>query len=293
MKNKGGVSFSFGIGEFISMMIVICLIVLLFRFLSGDIIKFDVQKELYKQSGKAINLLNVIITSSDIVEKDSLGQPQKGLIKKEKLLEINNNNKELECCNYIDYDYYIEVKNLETSEFFTTGFPKKTMNNFFNLGKKCKLIDSDEFLFGYKVPISISEGDNIQLGEMVIYLIKTPLSNIADIISQACLKTDYSEATSFYGLMEETDNIIINEKSDDTYEVCVKSQDDINMCKIIKCNLKIKKLNEDSPKCGSIDGDCPKGCSHLVDKDCKIEKCYSLRVENKNNIVSVYVPKGF
>lgn len=263
--NKKGISLAFGLGEFIGILVALGFVVLIFRFIGGDIVKFKVEKEIYEQAGKSVNLLHAIAESSDLVQKDSRGQPEKAVIDIEKL-RSNNLNKELECCHYIDYDYYLKVKNLETSETFNLGFPSEKLTKFFFMGKKCGDIYENDVMRTYRIPIIISDQTNDvrHLGEMSIYLVKTPLSNIANSLATACLKSNYVTRVNFYGLSESEDKITI-EVDNNIYNICIKTEDGTKMCKMISCGLNIQQqpisnLGEIPEECKGGNDKCKTGC---------------------------------
>lgn len=279
--NKKGISLAFGLGEFIGILITLGFIILIFKFIAGDVVKFNIEKENYEEAGKAINLLHAIATSSDLVEKDSINQPEKIVIDKAKLIQKDNSNKEMECCHYIDYDYYLRVKDLETSETFHLGFKNTTLEKFFKLGKKCGDINKNKFFRSYRIPIIISDqsSNSRNLGEMEIYLTKTPLSNIAGNLAIACLKSKYKTPIILYGLKEKSNSISI-ESNNNIYNICITSVDGNEMCKTISCDSKVQILRgvseDDMPDDCKVDSSCALGC-----------------IEKDKDKVIIYVPEGF
>ncbi len=277
--NKG-LSIAIGFGELIGALVTLSVVILIFGFLTGDIVKFKNEKEVYEEVGKAINILNVIATSSDLVVKDTNNQPEKAVISKEKLIEIRDSKKELDCCSYIEYDYSLQVKNLKTEESFDIGFPAVSIKNFFEQGKKCKQIPGEKFLRTYSIPVVIADGNNERYpAEMKINLVKTPLSNIANNLAIACSKNKYSNDISIYELMQTSDGIKIEKiSSTNNYKICILSSDGTELCKVISCGFNIQEVN--------------KRIDEISTERWPIG-CFPAKIENDGTRVILNVPDGF
>jgi len=270
-----GVSISIGIGEFIASLIAFGLVILIFRIIAGDVIKFKVEKDEYVDAGKAVNLANQIL-NSDIASLDKNNQPKKGVLSKQKLAEVDNNNKPLECCDYLDYDYSIKIVGKQT---YNIGYNLNHLNELLNLGKKCKAIYEIKSIKNYKFPLVI-EGDEREPASMNLALAKTPTSMIATELSVGCQRNGYESMISVFGFNKDTLKL---SKMEDYYEFCITTFKGYEMCKRIKCEktIKVKILT------GCVDGDnsCPKNCGYVLDKDCKTNTCSLAKIKSSRDEV--------
>ncbi|MBU5688471.1 MAG: hypothetical protein KQA31_03635, partial [Candidatus Aenigmarchaeota archaeon] len=154
-----GTSLAIGIGEFISLLVLIGLILLIVSFVFKNIIVLKIEKESYAESGKAINLANSIITESNIVSLDELGQKRKGIINITELEELENLGEKLDCCEYIDYDYYANIKINSQNKNYIIGYSFNHLKELFQIQKKCNSYDDSKKIEKIKIPI-IDQGKN-------------------------------------------------------------------------------------------------------------------------------------
>jgi len=247
--------------------LTISVILILYVFVSY----FDVKifKNVYVEHGKRIALLNAIGESSYLIEKDSNDQPKKLIFLSEKLDNMDK-NKELSCCYYYDYDYFLEIRDFKNKNKWEIGFDD--LDYFLKKGKECEMVSKKKYIGASSIPAIIFDENNYNPGVAIIKLGQTPLSNIAYSISLQCSKySDYELKTKVYGIK----SIDIFDYEDNK-EVCIKYEKDSiekEFCKKIFCNKKITKELTD-----------------LENED----GCYEITInylENEDEI-KIYYPRG-
>ncbi|MEM5878357.1 MAG: hypothetical protein QXF12_05770 [Candidatus Aenigmatarchaeota archaeon] len=287
---RKGVSIAITLGEFMGLVIFLCLVILLFRLVSGDLIKFNVEKELYVESGKAVNLGNYILTSSDLVVNID-GFSQKVIVSKQKLDEYNMKNQKLDCCDYLDYDYAIEIEDLSSGEKYSISYFKEDLNKLFELGKKCRQFSQGIAMKSYSMPMVIYDeiSQKKSLAKMSIYMAKTPVSLIAEQIVNSCINQNYENVMPIYGFSFGKDFTIT--KNQNEYLICTKTITDSYMCKSIVCNKEIntKRFSE---HCKDNDNICStlslRGkCGYVVDDDCNKNSCSYLIIKSNEKEVNL------
>jgi len=222
-----------------------------------------------------VNLVNHIL-NSELASVDENNQPKKGVLSKQKLLEVNNKNKPLECCDYLDYDYSIKIFG---SEIYNIGYDSKHLNELFNLGKKCKAIYEIKTIRSYKYPL-VLEDEEKEPASMYLTLAKTPTSIIATELAFGCQKNDYENTIAVFGFNKES---LKFSKIGDYYDFCLTTFKGYEMCKRIKCekSIKVKVISA----CIEGDNNCPKNCGYVLDKDCKTNTCSLARVKSSKDEV--------
>jgi len=278
MKNKG-ISIPLGIVEFISLLIAFGIIILIVRFVFGNVINLKIEKDEFEGLGKSVNLANAVLMSKQIASLDESGQPKKGILDKTKLEVLNQANKPLDCCDYIEYDYSITIKG--TKEY-QIGYNKNYLNELLNLGKKCKAEFDSAGVKTYKFPVVIEDSYRKYSASAYIALSQTPISKISKEVSASCLKDFYEKEIPVYGFNK--NGFVIN-KNMDFYEICISTYKDVQMCKKISCakDIKIKIIDD---KCKDIDDKCGEGCSYFFDKDCKTNTCsYGKIISDENEVI--------
>jgi len=196
--------------------------------ISGLRYKMDTQRN-------ALNLLQLIVSSSPIVQEDPSGEPKKLILDKDKLEkyeiidlygEPNSppypyvdplRDEWLSCCDFLSYDQKLTITDLVTNEVWAIGdisikteskcYPKRTI--------------------GYTdMPVVIFNGTNYNHGVANLTLQKTPLSEFSFWLSQAFIRASWD---GYWGMVNEsynvtipldTDNIELVEIRDD--RVCMK-----------------------------------------------------------------------
>jgi hypothetical protein len=270
-----GLSISIGIGELIATLIAFGIFILIFRIIAGDIIKLQLEKEEYVESGKVVNLANQII-NSEIASYDENNQPKKGVLSIKKLNEYNNKNKPLDCCDYIDYDYSIKIVG---NEIYNIGYNFNHLNELTNLGKRCKAISEIKILKNYKFPLVI-EGNEKESASMSLALAQTPASMISSEVAVSCQRNTYENVISVFGFNKDSLKI---SKTEDYYNICLTTFKGYEMCKKIECKktIKLKVIT----KCVDGDGKCPNNCGYVLDKDCKTNTCSIAKIKSSGDEV--------
>ncbi|MBU5688655.1 MAG: hypothetical protein KQA41_00290 [Candidatus Aenigmarchaeota archaeon] len=278
-----GTSLAIGIGEFISLLVLIGIILLIISFVFRDVLVLKIEKENYIEKGKTINLANSIITESNIVSLDELGQKRKGIINITELEKVSNIEKPLKCCEYVDYDYYANIKINSKNQNYLIGYKFNDLKELFQLEKICIKNTESKTLEKIKIPLIVQDQDKMYDASMEISLAKTPISYIATELNVACIKDNYQNTIPIYGFNQYHFWI---EKKDNTYTVCTRTYKDVFMCKDVFCekNIKVKKIEGD---CRNDDKKCLKGCSYFFDNDCKLESCGVAKIISKSNEVVI------
>lgn len=275
--NKKGVTLAISIIEFVGLLVFVGAIVLIVRMLLGNVVKIEIEKEKFAEAGKAINFAHVAINSPDLASFDESMQPRKGVINKTKIKELSTKKELLNCCSYIEYDYYIEIVTDKTNENYYIGYPIKHLNELLKAGKSCG--EKIQDLRKYKIPVVIDE--DMETASMYITLTKTPLSKIATELLVACKENEYENQINSYGFYKE--NFYIR-KNGEFYEICLTTFNNINICNKITCEKQIIKrvfIN----KCNDVDDKCIKGCSYFFDKECRKNFCTPMKIKSTSNEV--------
>ncbi|MFH8092609.1 MAG: hypothetical protein QXM38_01555 [Candidatus Aenigmatarchaeota archaeon] len=265
--------------EFIGLLIFVGAIIFIIRLLMGNVIKIEVEKENFVLAGKATNIANVIINSEEIVSADELLQPKKGVINKTKLVRLSGKNEPLQCCDYIDYDYYVEI-NIKGEESYYLGYPINKLKDLLRIEKKCNALSEYKNLKTYKFPVVVEDINEIEPAYMYVFVAKTPLSNIATEILVACQQKKYESDFVTFGFNK---NDLHISKNGDYYQICIKTQGDLLLCKKFYCEKHIK--TREFSKCIDNDNQCQKDCSYFFDKDCKKNQCTFMKVKSENDEV--------
>jgi hypothetical protein len=255
--------------------IIISFSIILINVVTGKYLDLKFERNDYLEQGKGINLLHVIATSSELLIKDRYNQPMKTVFDKQKIIDASNENKELECCNYYDYNYYLEIDDFRSGESWIIG-PQNDLYEFFRKGKTCETISKDKALSTYSIPITIFDGINTNPGTMKLRLIETPLSNIAYHTEVACMKDNYEFQFDVYNL--KPSGIRLTQKDSDKYEICVLLENDNEICKTIECDIAVVKEHFPTEEC---------------DEDCKNYGCYPVKIIREDEKVVIYVPQIF
>ena len=231
--------------------------IMLFLFFTGEYIDIKIVKEDYEEYGKAVDLMHAIATSSDIIAKNSDGLKLKLVLDKNALLAEESKKREIDGYYYLSYDYSLKIDDFKTGETWLLGFPEETLNNFIKNERKC--IEKDERILASKsIPVIIKNDISKNSGQLKIKLTKTPLSQLAYYISLSCMMPG-SESDKFqkiilaYGLDSPQDNIKITKLDEKSYDVCVKTEDSIQLCKKISCSVEIVQ----ETYTGNSNTDCP------------------------------------
>ncbi len=231
--------------------------IMLFLFFTGQYIDIKIVKEDYEEYGKAVDLMHAIATSSDIVAKNSDDQKLKLVLDKNALLTEESKKREIDGYYYLNYDYSLKIDDFKTGEMWFLGFPEEALNNFIKKEKKC--IEKDERILASKsIPVIIKNVDSKNSGQLKMKLTRTPLSQLAYYISLSCMMPS-SESDKFqktvlaYGLDSSQDNVKITKLDEKNYDVCVKTNDLIQLCKKISCSVEIVQ----ETYTGNSNIDCP------------------------------------
>ncbi|MBU5690172.1 MAG: hypothetical protein QXM68_03520 [Candidatus Aenigmatarchaeota archaeon] len=285
---KGGVSIALTFAEFIGLLIFVGILVLIFRILSGDVIKFGFEKEKYAEAHKAVSLENYILASPDLIA-DVNGNAQKGVLSNQKIQ--NYDGKKLDCCDYIDYDYSIEIKSIDNSEVYAINYQKQDLKLLFDLGKKCNQISGDILMKSYSAPIVIYDENtgSKTLAKMSLYLTKTPISIISEEIFNACINNNYENSVPIYGFHSSELSILKSAKNE--YSICLETISGSFMCKRINCEKTINTPKFNS-KCQNNDGKCSmtsinSKCGYVLDNDCSKNTCSSLNIISNDKEVNI------
>lgn len=239
-------------------------------------VELRVEKDKFKEYARAMNLLNVIIMSRDLTSKDSYGQPLKAML--EELMLDTFKDKELDCCNYYEYDYSLIVEDFRTKQKWHFGFPQDELKSLFDEGKRCGEIDKNKQILTLSLPVNIRNGDNINMGEIRIKMIETPLSKLTYSVLRACTYDNYKTSFYVYGLSKGESGISLEPAGSNKYRVCTTLKNARKMCKEVECGLTVEESILQKEIC---DGSCEKNGCHMV------------RVERKGDVVYVYVPEYF
>ncbi len=268
------------VSEFIVLSLIVSITLFLVFFFTGRYVDINIAKEQYIEYSKAIDLMHAITTSSSIVEKNHQGENLKIILNKDKIMIEQNiyPKRELKGFSYLDYDYSLEIEDLQTKEVWNLGFPKKEIENFVNREKKCQ--ENENVLASKSIPVVIKNGDNKNPGLIRMILAKTPISELAYQISALCALPNFvnmgSKGVIVYGLQNSKDNINIIKISDDQYDLCVKSENSVELCKEMKCPIEVKTKP------------CPKDLCKNSDE---AGGCLKPTIERNQKEVIVYVPE--
>ena len=225
--------------EYVLMVAIGVAIIFLFfgKFVDVKVMKFELE-----EAREALNLLQTISTSSDLLVKDSNKQPIKLMFDKKILDEYNSKSPnegifyEEKCCNAIEYDYNLEFTDLKTDDKWSYG------NLKFDLSSECYSVVSLNQKVKTQMPVNICEDGKCDFATASIELARTPLSELAFWISQVCLrqesviKTIPFDQNSVKGIKIDTDK----------KEVCVSLNTGDVICKKIYCGTGIQVEGEDT-----------------------------------------------
>jgi hypothetical protein len=202
--------------------------------ITGIKYKFETQRN-------AINLLQMLVSNSPVVKRDSANMPLKLVLDGEKLNEYQNNagigmenivpwgDRDVweRCCDFLDFDYNFTVHNIITSENFTIG------NMIYNQLSDCypqRVIGISD------IPIVIDKNGRGDAGVATIKMIRTPLSELSFWLSQAFVRASWEEYWSVYS--KESDYYVKIPLDPEINCVIIDSNDCVNnygrVCVVIK-----------------------------------------------------------
>jgi hypothetical protein len=253
------------------------MLILILRIFVDNVIKLKIEKEYYVEAGKAVNLANQIL-NSNLTVYDKNNQARKGILNKTKLVEIEK-EKPMEFCDYIDYDYSIQIVG---DNKYNIGYDMKHLKELFSKGKKCGAIYENE-IKNYKFPLIIQDDNGKkETAFMYLSLVKTPLSIISKELNIACNKDFYENIIVAFGFNK--DDLKIS-KNGDYFDFCIKTFKGYEMCKKIKCEKTIEII--DLSKCKNYDGKCPRICNYVLDRDCHVDTCSNIKIRSSEKEVKI------
>jgi hypothetical protein len=223
--------------------------------ITGVKYKFETQRN-------TMNLLQLLVTNSPVVKRDSTGTPLKLVLDEEKLTEYNNfasigmgnvvpwSDRDVweRCCDFLDFDYNFTVHNVMTGENFTIG------NLIYNQLSSCypqRVVGVSD------LPIVIDDVGRNDAGIATVKMIRTPLSELSFWLSQAFIRASWEKYWSVYSKEAEYyvkipldpeincvefidfngDSIIdINDCVNNYGRVCVILKDGRESCKMFVCD---------------------------------------------------------
>ncbi len=173
--------------DLVNYAILIAVTVAIILFFTGKFIDLSLERQTSVQSRATINLLQSIITQSDILMEDSHGNKLK--------LAVDRNGYGAadltKCCDSVQYDYRFSVGEVSDPRNVVSGFDTKTnydAGESLNIGDYCYT----GFVIGVKsaadVPVNICGNDLNSCSQGVARLETTnsPLSELSYWITQAC-----------------------------------------------------------------------------------------------------------
>jgi len=249
------------ITKFFIAIVVIDITLVIIIYIFGTYFDIKIQEEKYSEHGKSIALLNAIGESSNLIMKDSNGQPKKLIFEKDKLDRIEK-DKELSCCYYYDYDYLLTIKDFRENNEWNIGFDD--LDYFLRKGKKCNVINNEKYLLAPMIPVVIFNGTDYNPGSAILTESKTPLSNIAYTIALVC-STNTKEKTTYVYSIDSIEITDYGEKKN----ICIKYGSK-KRCKEIDCNMPITK--------------------NITKNEEDKEGCYKISVKKYDNKIEINYP---
>ena len=158
-----------------------------------------------ESSRNALNLLQLIVSNSPLIEEDIYFEPNKLILEEAKLdaheytvydmydqSESILNDKFHECCQFLDFDYKLTVIDLESDpiELWNIGdIP-------FKIESKCY---PDRIIGHADMPVVIHRDDgSYKPGLINITLVKTPLSELSFWLSQSFIRAEWDKSREFF-----------------------------------------------------------------------------------------------
>jgi hypothetical protein len=215
--------------------VIAILFIFLTKFIDLKVVKLELQ-----ESRDALNLLQTISTSSELLVKDSANQPLKLMFDKSMLDKYSKKSPDEgifydeKCCNSVQYDYNLQFADLKTGSKWSFG------NLKYDLSSQCYSVADMNIKVSAQMPADICSNGKCDFSTVNIEMARTPLSELAFWISEVCLRKDNVTKTvpfdqdSMKGI-----KIDINKK-----EVCTSLQDGERVCKKFYCDNAMRILSD-------------------------------------------------
>lgn len=185
-------------------------------FMIGQWLDLTGLRYLMESHRNALNLLQLIVSNSPLVERDIYGRPNKLILEEAGLdglnsyeypgydmYDVNNLDDKLhDCCQFLDFDYKITVIDNVTGRKWNIGdIPFKAESDCY----------PDRFVGYADMPVVIHRiSGSYNPGFINITLVKTPLSDLSFWLSQSFIRADWPESiTLFTGEFEKMSEIMV------------------------------------------------------------------------------------
>ena len=240
----------------------------------------------------AMDLVQLIVSNSPIVDRDPSGEPVKLVLNATKL-DIYESKASFgmsnilpdserylweECCDFFDFDYNFTVHDLVTLKNRTIG------NLIFN---RTYLECYPPRVMGVgDLPVVVDDGGVKNAGVAVVTMMRTPLSELSFWFSQASLRANWAEYWTVFS-SEESYSVIVPLNPDEIKCVSVSDFDD-NYKRV--CVI----LNDDREACKFFyyDKSIEDSGNFILSKNNKITpgECFNVQILTKRNFVSISYP---
>jgi hypothetical protein len=238
-----------------------------------------------------MDLIQVIVTNSPLVEKDPSGEPMKLILNATQLdvyeskagtgtRALSSERKIWEkCCDFLDFDYNLTVHDLVSSKDWNIA------NLIFDRTSKCY---PSRIMGVGDVPVVIDENGEKNPGVAVVTMMRTPLSDLSFWLSQAFLRASWGDYWTVFSSEESYTvtvpldpkdikcvNISDPDVSDNYKRVCVKLNDDRESCKSFYYDKNIENSG-----------------NFILNKDNKMSDngCFNVVIMTKRNYVNIFYP---
>jgi len=238
----------------------------------------------------AMDLIQLIVTNSPLVERDPSGEPMK-LVLNATQLDVyeskagigirdisSSSEREIweKCCDFLDFDYNFTVHDLVTSKNRTIA------NLIFERGSTCY---PSRILGVGDVPVVIDEDGKRNAGVAVVTMMRTPLSDLSFWLSQAFLRASWGDYWTVFSSEEsytvtvpldpEVKCVNISDYNDNYKRICVKLIDDREACKSFYYDKNIEETG-----------------NFFLYGDNKMTsgQCFNVVILTKRNYVSIFYP---
>jgi len=238
----------------------------------------------------AMDLVQVIVSNSPLVERDPNGEPIKLVLNATKL-DIYENKAGIgtefptkervdweDCCDFLDFDYNLTVYDLVADKNRTIG------NLIFEPDSECY---PSRIMGIGDVPVVVNEDGDKNPGLAVLRMTRTPLSDLSFWLSQAFLRASWAEYWTVFS--SEKDYTVLVPLDPEDIE-CVKISDyDDNykrICVILNNNRgeACKMFYYDKNIEDSEDFD------RFGDNKMIPDQCFNVKITTKRNYVSIFYP---
>jgi len=243
------------------------LLLMIGRWLDMEGIKYKMETQ-----RNAMNIMQILVSNSPVVKRDSSNVPMKLTLDGEELdrYQINagigtevvtpDSERDIweKCCDFLDFDYSFTVRDLETDEEWTIS------NLIFKQDSVCYPQRVRGFV---DLPVVIYKDGRRDPGVAVVEMIRTPLSELSFRLSQAFLRASWDKYWEVYSdqpyyvkipLDPEIDcvRLVETDCSDNYGRVCVRLTDGREACKMFVCENGVNGVTFDQNSNYDFTGSC-------------------------------------